>query len=295
MGRLAGNVTDEQGKPIENVSVKMTLPGIGSLEATTNKKGEWSLGGLARGNWQVDFEKPPYEPRHISVMVNELSRVPPVEITLKLDINEVIRLAMVKAGELMNQQKYAEARAVYEDLLKQFPTAYRVEPYIAHTYYAEKNYDEAVRHLKIAIEKDPGDQENKMRLGNILMDIGRIEEGQKVMASVDDSAIHDAAIYVNIGISLLNQNKGNEALPFFEKAITRFPADGSAYYYRALIRLQKGDIPGTKADLAKFLELAPNAPEAPAARKALEQLKKEGGTATARSISTVGQLLQHPC
>jgi Flp pilus assembly protein TadD len=115
--------------------------------------------------------------------------------------------------------------------------------------------------------------ENKLRLGNILIDQGRIDEGRAVLASVDDSAIKDPSILVNVGISLLNQNKAGEALPLFEKAIALFPADGSAYYYRALVRLQKGDTEGTRADLTRFLELAPDAPEAPAAKKALEQLK----------------------
>jgi regulator of sirC expression with transglutaminase-like and TPR domain len=85
--------------------------------------------------------------------------------------------------------------------------------------------------------------------------------------------VKDPGIFVNIGISLLNQNKADEALPYFEKAIKNFPDKGEAYYYRALIRLQKGDTEGTKADLKKFLELLPNAPEAAAAKKALEQIK----------------------
>ena len=51
------------------------------------------------------------------------------------------------------------------------------------------------------------------------------------------------------------------------------PQSGDAFYYRALVRLQKRDMEGAKADLKKFLELAPNAPEAAAARKALEQIK----------------------
>lgn len=273
MGRAAGKVTDEAGKPLEGVTVKLNLPGAGGMEVKTNKKGEWSAGGISRGEWQVDFELPTYEPRRIWVSIAELTRVPPVEIALKQNLNEVIRIEMVKAGELLNQKKYPEARAVYQALLAKYPNAYRVEPYMARTYYAEKNFDEAIKHLKIAVEKDPGDQENKMRLANILMEQGRLDEGRQVMATVDDSAIKDPAIYANIGISLLNQNKGADALPYFEKAITRFPADGSAYYYRALVRLQQSDTAGTKADLTKFLELSPNAPEAAAAKRALEQLK----------------------
>lgn len=273
MGRIAGKVTDESGKPLEGVTVKLTLPGSGGTEVKTNKKGEWSIGGISRGAWQVDFDMPPYEPRRISVSVAELTRIPPVEISLKLDINEVIRMEVVKANELMVQQKYAEARALYEAVLAKYPAAYRLEPYLARTYYAEKNYDEAIKHMKIAIDKDPSDVENKLRLGNILMETGRMEEGRELLATVDDSAVKDPAIFVNIGISLMNQNKADTALPYFEKAVKNFPDKGDGYYYRALIRLQKGDTEGTKTDLTKFLELSPDAPEAPAARKALEQLK----------------------
>lgn len=273
MGRVGGKVTDEQGKPLEGVTVKLNLPGAGGTEVKTNKKGEFAVGGLARGDWQIDFEAETYEPRRLTVSVAELTRVPPMEIKLTQDLNEVIRVEMVKAGELMNQRKYAEARAVYEAILAKYPNAYRVEPYLARVYYAEKNYDEAVRHLKVATDADPSDMENRLRLGNILIEQGRIDEGRAVLASVDDSAIKDPSILVNVGVSLLNQNKAGEALPLFDKAIALFPADGSAYYYRALVRLQKADTEGTKADLAKFLELSPDAPEAAAAKKALEQLK----------------------
>jgi len=273
MGRMAGKVTDESGKPLEGVTVKLNLPGAGGTEIKSNKKGEWGIGGIARGEWQVDFEFPPYEPRRISVSVAEMTRTPPVEIALKLDINEVIRLEVTKAADLMAKQDWAGARAVYEAVLAKYPTAYRLEPYIARTYYAEKKYDEAIKHMQIAIEKDPSDIENKLRLGNILMETGRMEEGRKLLATVDDTAVKDPAIFVNVGIALMNQNKADEALPYFEKAVKNFPGSGEAYYYRALIKLQKGDTAGTKADLQKFLELSPNAPEAAAAKKALEQIK----------------------
>ena len=273
MGRMFGKVMDETGQPIEGVTIRLNLPNAGGTEVKTNKKGEWQVGGLARGEWQIDFELSPYEPRRITVSVAELSRVPPIEIKLKLDINEVIRTEVVKASEFMGKSQYAEARKIYEAVLAKYPSAYRLEPYLARTYYLEKNYDEAIRHMKIAIENDPSDLENKLRLGNIYMETGRMEEGRLLLSTVDDTAVKDPGIFVYVGISLMNQNKADEALVYFEKAIKNFPAAGDSYYYRALIRLQKGDTAGTKADLTKFLELSPNAPEAAAARKALEQIK----------------------
>lgn len=276
MGRLAGQVTDEQDKGIEGVTVKFELPGSGGTEVKTNKKGEWVLGGMARGAWNVDFDKPGYEPLRISVVIEELARVPPIQTKLKpvaVDPNEVIQGELVKAATLLNDKKFADARGVYEGILAKYPQAYQVEPLIARTYYGEKQFDKAIDHLKISVQKDPTAIENKLLLGNILMEQGRADEARQVLASVDEAAVKDPTTFVNVGISLLNQSKPDEALVYFEKAIARFPRSGDAYYYRALIRLKKGDMEGTKADFRKFLELAPNAPEAAAARKALEQIK----------------------
>lgn len=276
MGRMAGKVTDEQGKPIEGVTIKLELPGSGGTQAKTDKKGEWALGGIARGAWNVDFEKPGYEPVRITVAIEELTRVPPIQTTLNQsapDPNQLIQSDLVKAAALLNEKKFAEARGIYEGILATYPQAYQVEPLIARTYYGEKQFDKAIEHLKIAVEKNPAAIENKLLLGNILIEQGRTEEGRQVLASVDAAAVKDPTTFVNVGIGLLNQAKPEEALTYFEKAIARFPQSGDAYYYRALVRLQKSDTEGAKADLKKFLELSPDAPEAAAARKALEQIK----------------------
>jgi tetratricopeptide (TPR) repeat protein len=276
MGRVGGKVTDEQGKPLEGVTITFDLPGSGGTQAKTDKKGEWALGGIARGAWHLDFEKPGYDTVRITVSIEELSRVPPIQTTLKAsapDPTTVIQGELVKGAGLLNEKKFAEARAIYESILAKYPQASQVEPLIARTYYGEKQFDKAIEHLKIAVEKNPAAIENKLLLGNILIEQGRAEEGRQLLASVDDAAVKDPTTFVNVGISLLNQNKPDEALSYFEKAIARFPQSGDAYYYRALVRLQKTDTEGAKADLRKFLELAPNAPEAPAARKALEQIK----------------------
>lgn len=276
MGRMAGKVTDEQGKPLEGVTVKVELPGSGGTQSKTDKKGEWALGGIARGAWHVDFEKPGYEPVRITVSIEELTRVPPIPTTLKAsapDPNEAIQSDLARAAALLSEKKFAEARDIYEGILAKYPQAYQVEPLIARTYYGEKQFDKAIDHLKIAVDKNPAAIENKLLLGNILIEQGRAEEGRHVLASVDDAAVKEPTTFVNVGIGLLNQGTPDEALVYFEKALTRFPQSGDAYYYRALVRLQKRDTEGAKADLKKFLELSPDAPEAAAARKALEQIK----------------------
>jgi predicted Zn-dependent protease len=289
-GRMWGKVSDESGKPIEGVTAKLVLPALnGGLDTKTNKKGEWSAGGLGSGAWQVDFIKEGYETRRITVDVQQMESKPAIEITLKKaapDPNQIVAGEMKRAAALVIEKKFAEAQAIYTDLLMKYPQAYQIELTVARAYHAEGAFDKEIEHLKKFIEKDPGNVEVKLLTGAIMIQKGNAAEGQALLNSVDDAAVKDPMVFVNTGINLLNQNKAKEAMPFFEKAITRFPESPDAFYYRGITEVQLGttvrpDNPAEgdklltagKADLAKFLQMAPNAPEAAVAQKMLEQLR----------------------
>ena len=124
-GRVSGKVTDESGKPLENVIVKLVLPSEGGgLDTKTNKKGEWAVAGIGRGTWAVDFLLEGYEPRRISVPVQEMERIPMIETVMKKaapDPNTVIADEVKKAAGLVAEKKFAEAQAIYADLLAKYP------------------------------------------------------------------------------------------------------------------------------------------------------------------------------
>lgn len=279
MGRISGKITDEQGQPIEGVTVKATIAtGREPVEVKTNRKGEWAIGGIAPGAWNVDFTKEGYEPRSISVSVAELTRLPPIEIQMTkaastVDPNVEIRAELEKAAALLNDKKYAEARATYEALIAKYPQVPQFYPMVARTYHAEKQYDKAIESLRLALAKEANNVEVKILLGSILIEKGDAEEGRKVLDSINPAQLKDPLVLVNAGILLINQNKPSEALIYFDQAIAGFPNQPDAYYYRAITRLQLGKNDEAKADLQKFLELAPGAPEADTARKILAQLK----------------------
>src|SRR5688500_151374 len=85
MGRVGGKVVDESGKPLPGVTIKAALPRAGNRgpENESNAKGEWAVGGIAGGEWSLDFIKDGYETESVSVSVMESSRLPPMEIRLK--------------------------------------------------------------------------------------------------------------------------------------------------------------------------------------------------------------------
>jgi tetratricopeptide (TPR) repeat protein len=277
MGRMNGTVKDDAGQPVEGVAVKAHRVGSdGGPQTKTNKKGEWVIAGIANGNWDLDFDKAGYEMRKQTASILEATRNPPVETTLKkaaVDPNVAINADLNKAAELVKQQKYADARAIYEDLLAEHPEAYQVEPYIARTYYAEHQIAPAIAHLRNALAKEPDNLDVKLLLATLLAEKGDAGESRQLIASIDESKITDPMMLLNVGIGLLNVKNTDEAFTWFDKVVVRFPSNADGYYYRGLTELQQGKTDAAKADLTKFVEMAPNAPEAATAKGILEKLK----------------------
>jgi tetratricopeptide (TPR) repeat protein len=81
-------------------------------------------------------------------------------------------------------------------------------------------------------------------------------------------------VFLNAGITLINQNKAAEALPIFEKVVTHYPDDAEAYYYRARAELALGKFDEAKADLQKLIAMpGADAAQVAEAKKILEQMK----------------------
>ena len=107
----------------------------------------------------------------------------------------------------------------------------------------------------------------------MLAEKGNAEESRQIMATLDESKITTPSTLLNIGIGMLNAKKPDQALVWFDKTVARFPQYPDAYYYRGITKLQEGKTDAAKTDLTKFVEMAPNAPEAATAKAILEKLK----------------------
>jgi tetratricopeptide (TPR) repeat protein len=280
--RMAGKVTDESGAPLEGVTITATLPSSenrGPAGQKSNTKGEWSIGGIAGGNWALDFSREGYETRSLSVPVSGSARILGMNITLKkvvveVDPNVAIKDELVKAAALMEAKQFAEARAIYERLATQYPTVKQFQPLIARAYHAEGNPTKAIEALRAAVKADPDNVQVTLLLGNMLIETGAAEEGRAVLASIDDSKVTDPTVYLNIGIGMINERKHADAIVWFDKVIARFPKDPDAYYYRGISYLSLQKTAEAKADLQKFVAIAPaDAPDLPTAKKILETIK----------------------
>ena len=277
--RISGKILDDQGKPAQAVVVRAIRVGEpATMEAKTNDKGEWTLNGLTPGQWNFEFVKDGFESQRMTVQVTE-NRNPPIDMKLTkaapaVDPNVELKDAMQKAVELQKGGKAAEARQVIEAMIAKYPEAYRLNAFVASTYEGEKNYDKAIEHMKIVVEKDPADIDMKTYLAEIYTAKGNREEAQKILESVDMTQVKDPTIFINLAIGSINAGKADDAIATLDKVNKQFPAQANVFYYRARAYIVAKKLPEAKADLEKFVSAAaPDARELADAKKLLEQLK----------------------
>lgn len=276
-GRIKGKVVDETGKPAQDVIVQATLAGkTPPIQTKTNSKGEFELKDMAAGKWEVVFLKDGYAENRNAVELEDNQRIEGVTVNLAkpVDPTAEINAELQKAAALAQGQKLPEARKIYEDLLVKYPTVHQLHQFIARTYAAESQYDKAIEHLRIAVEKDPADMDSKVLLGDILMEKGEKVEAQKLLESVDLTKVQDPFPFINLAINKINEQKADEAIALLDKLIAQFPKQPSLFYYRGRANISLKKLPEAKADLEKFVAAAPaDARELPDAKKILEQLK----------------------
>jgi predicted Zn-dependent protease len=278
-GRINGKVAGEDGKPIQDVEIKAVKVGESEVFSTkTNNKGEWALGGLAQGEWNVDFIKAGMETVQKAMGVRE-GRNPAVTITMKVaaaDPREEINKEMEHAAEHIRAGRIPEARKIYEDLLAKFPNVHQFHTFIARAYAGENNMPKAIEHTKIALEKEPENVETKLLLAELLQTSGQKEEAAKILDTVDITQAKDPFVFVNVAINKINDNKAPEAVELLTKLVAQFPNEPQLYYYRGRAYLAASKFEEAKADLEKFVAANPTGVEKELddAKKILEQLKK---------------------
>jgi predicted Zn-dependent protease len=279
-GRVAGKVVDDGGQPLQDVQVKATMTGqTQPVQTKSNKKGEWAVNGIAGGEWTFEFTKDGFDPQSGKVTVDEAGRTPDITVKMPKHVDRVDPAVELnnKAQEgmtLMQAQKFVEARKIFEDLLVKYPDVHQLNAYIAQTYAGENNVPKAIEYMRTASDKDPGNAEMRLVLADLIMEQGDKPAALAMMKEIDITKIKNPLPFINASISLINENKPDEALEMLNKVAGQFPNQAETYYYRGRAYVAAKKLPEAKADLEKFVSMAaPDARELPDAKKILEQIK----------------------
>jgi tetratricopeptide (TPR) repeat protein len=281
-GRIAGKVVDDGGKPVANALVKLRLAEAGHSgpDVTTDRNGGFSALSLRGGTWDIDVEAPGYNLRRMSVTLpSGEGRIPPVEIRLQKDLvgaqQKDLQQLLASGDQLYKEGKYAEARAAYEKVLATRPDLVMVHRSIALTYGCEHHFANALEELDVVLAKDPGDPALLQLAIDGALQMNEPERAAQYMSQIDMARVNDPTPTVNVAIELLNRNQPKLAVQALDPVVAKFPKAPDPYYFRALAELQMQQVDKARADLEKFLPLAPpDSKEAQQAKEMLAQIKQ---------------------
>ena len=284
--RVDGIVKNDKGEPIEGckVALRWGRSGRGGPDLTTDKKGRWAIFGIVGGPWDLDFECRGYEPKKISVELQEAGRNPSIEVQLGpqapaqgqapagAPVEQAILVegkqisketaAAIEAGNAaMNARNWTAARESYVQASAELPENSPLLQRIAAAYLGEGNKEEALRYARMAAEKTPQEPAPWQMIAELEIEKGNADAGLAALDRLPAGRITDPALYMNAGILLYNKKKLTEAEAAFDKALAVKP-DATAHYYRGLTRYQQKRAKEAKADFQKALELDPNGPDA---------------------------------
>lgn len=282
VGRLQGRITDQDGKPLEGVAVKLTMPS-GDLHKslTTNAKGKWAVLGLEAGLWNIDFQLKGYVPRKISVRVGGF--VKPIDIKLERSgPPPEFRQALEAGDAAFTAKSYGEARAQYEKAISlaeqnkldlKTDSLVTIYKQIAFCYKEEGNTAKEQEYLQKILDADPANNEAKALLAMTAIEAGDLERGTKLLDDLE-GVVKNPDVFYNVGVQFLNRDQRDEAIKYFTKAVTVDPGYVDGYFQRGMVYYGLQKLDEAKADFEKVVELKPDGPQATTARKVLDSMKQ---------------------
>jgi tetratricopeptide (TPR) repeat protein len=278
MGRLQGRVTDPDGNGVAGASVKLDCPSRGGgATVETDKKGNWAFLGLAGCSWNVEIKAEGFL-NHVRVvnMVSDQVRMSPIEVKLEKPKGPPPELlAAVNAGDAaFDAKNWALARESYEKVLALRPDlGPQVYQKLAQAYAGEKNTAKSIEYLELSITAAPARMDLRFAAAQIALKADLTEKALAILEGIDDAQVENGDGYFDVAVDFLNKKDPANTVTFFTKALAKDPTIADAYYWRGRAFLQLQKLNEVKADLKKYVEMAPDGEHVAAAKGLLEQLK----------------------
>ena len=279
-GRLKGRVTDQEGNPIEGVTVKLYCErGASGFEVTTDEDGEWRANYIRGGPYDIDFEKSGYMPKKIDAHISEFGKNPDIEVTLQklegLAITDELREELHRGNEFFDQEKYAEAIQSYQAILEKAPETYILYRNIGNCYFQMEEYEKAEECYLKVLENDAEDTESILGVGNTYANRGQNEKALEWYNKLEFDKISDPMVLYNIGSNFYTQGQYQEALKYYRKAVELKGDFQDALYQLGLVNLTLGNNQEAIDVFTGYLKYDSESGRADQVRNFIEFLKKK--------------------
>lgn len=114
VGRLAGSVKDDRGRPIKGATVVAENKNIteAGFSAATDAKGRFALLGMRAGTWTIRIEAPGFQAVSLDLPIQTIRANPPLEARLMRRLDPAPPLLLGDADPKRLQRELDEAAAL---------------------------------------------------------------------------------------------------------------------------------------------------------------------------------------
>ncbi len=311
LGFLSGEVVDEDGKPIEDATVRIeAMAGARKYKLKTNSKGMYVHAGVSiQGTYRIIIEKEGYEGDYIEGVKAGFTRDEERSVkkfTLKkgkarqmaFDMTdedleklkeqqaaarelaeriEAVRETFNQGVTFYNGGQYAEAVKAFEVVLEVDSEQPSVWANVGNCHTKLGQYDKALVAYDRAIALEPENAAHYQNKGSVYAANGEAEKAreyyEKAASMSTELSPADAAVnYYNMGVTYINGGQSEEAAEALKKAVELDPNHAEAHYQLGITLISLNDMEGAMDHLRTYLVLAPTAPNAEVAKALIEQL-----------------------
>jgi len=280
-GKVRGAVIDNQGQPLEKVTVSIISVRSASqrYEVKTDKDGKFAQIGIQPGYYQVICKKDGFITRTTEVHVEIASDT---FLEIKLEAADQITMkslsaadkAFMNATNLYNSQKYEEAVAGFREAIRLNPGNWAYYFNLGLAYKKLNKPADARVAFTRAVELNPDSFSANKEIGELLAREGDFNQAAEYYKKAVSLSPSDPDGHYNLGVCLVNLGQSEEALGHFQKTVELRADYADAYFQLGSIYISQNKVKEAIECLEKFVQLAPQHEKAPLARQLLDYLKK---------------------
>jgi len=162
-----------------------------------------------------------------------------------------------------------DAGRAYENAVSELPENSRLWTLAGECHLKAGRYDRSEQHFRRALELDPRNVPALAGLGATYANLERWDEAATTLVSAVTILPSYHPAWYNLAIALQKLGHPEEAERALDAAVEAGPDFAPAWLELGRARARRGDDAGASAAFVRFLELAPQAPEAAAIRAAM--------------------------
>ena len=157
-------------------------------------------------------------------------------------------------------------------LLEKAPEVYQAHYNIALALEQKGDWAGSAAALEKYVAQDPENAEAILKLATALDRSGETLPLYEKSASLDPE---NPITAFNLGLAMFQSGNNEQAASHFRRSLDLDATLADSHYMLGHVLLRQGDAAGARQSYEKFLELAPDSPNADAAREAVERLKNQ--------------------